>query len=149
MPRTSARAHLERSGSADLTSLPLREPDDLGGIREPGGRAGDIRLYTGCTTLGLPRSPPVTDAGASWTPSISRSGGAAAAARHRGGDVAAAPARVMPRPMMTSTTLHQPPGDQRLIEAARSADDLDEDKTRHVRVIEYELPDRDETARAS
>jgi len=30
-----------------------------------------------------------------------------------------------------------------LIEAARAGDDLDEDKARHVRVIEYEVPDRD------
>jgi hypothetical protein len=32
---------------------------------------------------------------------------------------------------------------QRLIEAARAGEDLDEDKARHVRVIEYEVPDRD------
>jgi hypothetical protein len=32
---------------------------------------------------------------------------------------------------------------QKLIEAARAGQDLDEDKARHVRVIEYEVPDRD------
>jgi Insertion element 4 transposase N-terminal/Transposase DDE domain len=32
---------------------------------------------------------------------------------------------------------------QQLIEAARAGDDLDEDRARHVRVIEYEVPDRD------
>jgi len=32
---------------------------------------------------------------------------------------------------------------QALIEAARAGDDLDEDKARYVRVIEYEVPDRD------
>jgi hypothetical protein len=32
---------------------------------------------------------------------------------------------------------------QALIEAARAGEDLDEDKARHVRVIEYEVPDRD------
>ncbi len=32
---------------------------------------------------------------------------------------------------------------QQLIEAARAGDDLDQDKARHVRVIEYEVPDRD------
>jgi hypothetical protein len=32
---------------------------------------------------------------------------------------------------------------QQLIEAARAGQDLDEDKARHVRVIEYEVPDRD------
>ena len=31
---------------------------------------------------------------------------------------------------------------QQLIEAARAGEDLDEDKARHVRVIEYEVPDR-------
>ena len=32
---------------------------------------------------------------------------------------------------------------QQLIEAARRGEDLDQDKARHVRVIEYEVPDRD------
>ena len=32
---------------------------------------------------------------------------------------------------------------QQLIEAARAGEDLDEDQARHVRVIEYEVPDRD------
>jgi hypothetical protein len=32
---------------------------------------------------------------------------------------------------------------QKLIEAARAGEDLDEDKARHVRVIEYEVPDRE------
>ena len=32
---------------------------------------------------------------------------------------------------------------QQLIEAARAGDDLDQDKARYVRVIEYEVPDRD------
>ena len=32
---------------------------------------------------------------------------------------------------------------QQLIEAARAGQDLDEDRARHIRVIEYEVPDRD------
>ena len=32
---------------------------------------------------------------------------------------------------------------QQLVEAARSGEDLDQDKARHVRVIEYEMPDRE------
>jgi hypothetical protein len=32
---------------------------------------------------------------------------------------------------------------KQLIEAARSGEDLDEDRARHVRVVEYEIPDRD------
>ncbi len=32
---------------------------------------------------------------------------------------------------------------QKLIEAARAGEDLDQDKARHVRVIEYEVPDRE------
>jgi len=35
------------------------------------------------------------------------------------------------------------PARQRLTEAARAGQDLDQDKARHVRVIEYEVPDRD------
>jgi hypothetical protein len=35
------------------------------------------------------------------------------------------------------------PARQELIEAARAGGDLDEDKARHVRVVEYEVPDRD------
>jgi hypothetical protein len=35
------------------------------------------------------------------------------------------------------------PARQKLIEAARAGQDLDEDRARHVRVIEYEVPDRD------
>jgi hypothetical protein len=37
---------------------------------------------------------------------------------------------------------------QALIEAARAGDDLDEDKVRRGRVIEYEVPDRDVTEKA-
>jgi hypothetical protein len=35
------------------------------------------------------------------------------------------------------------PARQELIEAARAGEDLDEEKARHVRVVEYEVPDRD------
>jgi hypothetical protein len=35
------------------------------------------------------------------------------------------------------------PARQKLTEAARAGQDLDQDKARHVRVIEYEVPDRD------
>ena len=34
-------------------------------------------------------------------------------------------------------------GPERLIEAARAGEDLDPGRARHVRVIEYEVPDRD------
>ena len=36
-----------------------------------------------------------------------------------------------------------------LIEAARRGEDLDEDEARHVRVIEYEVPDGTATGRTS
>jgi hypothetical protein len=37
----------------------------------------------------------------------------------------------------------QGPARQRLIDAARAGQDLDEDRARHARVVEYEVPDRD------
>ena len=37
---------------------------------------------------------------------------------------------------------------QALIEAARAAEDLDEDQARYVRVVEHEVPDRDGDGKA-